>query len=148
MCEMILIYLPAKAVYVGLNREQGAFIMSIYGAVQAFSQIFVGILADFIHIPTSYILMFSLVSMSAIAVAFIYCLICIVPLVCILVCHWQGWVLKTKIKLFIMFVINCFYSLFNISNPLFLRFLSVFFLLKLNTSIFSRNPYGYLRLGW
>lgn len=71
--EIVLIYLPAKAVDVGLNREQGALIMSIYGAVFAFSQIVVGILADLIHIPTSYLLMFSLLGMSVIAVAFVLC---------------------------------------------------------------------------
>ncbi|CAE1277810.1 SLC16A9 [Acanthosepion pharaonis] len=70
--ETVLLYLPAKAVNVGLSIEQGALIMSIYGAMFAFSQFIVGILADFIHIPTSYILMFSMLVMSATTVAFTF----------------------------------------------------------------------------
>lgn len=69
----ILMYIPAKAVDVGLTREQGALIMSIYGAVLAFSPIVVGILADIIHIPTSCLLMFSLFGMSATSAAIIFC---------------------------------------------------------------------------
>lgn len=70
--ETVLLYLPAKAVNVGLSIEQGALIMSIYGAMFAFSQFIVGILADFIHVPTSYILMSSMLVMSATAVAFTF----------------------------------------------------------------------------
>lgn len=70
--ETVLLYLPAKAVNVGLSIEQGALIMSIYGAMFAFSQFIVGILADFIHVPTSYILTFSMLVMSATTVAFTF----------------------------------------------------------------------------
>lgn len=73
VAETVLLYLLAKAVNVGLSIEQGALIMSIYGAVTTFSQLIVGILADFIHIPISYILMSSLFVMSATAVAFTFC---------------------------------------------------------------------------
>ncbi|CAE1279461.1 unnamed protein product [Acanthosepion pharaonis] len=71
--ECVMTYLPAKAVDTGLTREQGALMMSIYGAVIAFSQIVAGILADLLHIPTSYLLMASLFGMSAFSLSFTFC---------------------------------------------------------------------------
>ncbi|CAE1331453.1 unnamed protein product [Acanthosepion pharaonis] len=71
--ECVILYLPAKAVNVGLTREQGALTMSIYGAVFMLSQIVVGILADLIHIPQSYLLMSSLLGMAATSFAFTFC---------------------------------------------------------------------------
>lgn len=71
--KMVPVYLPAKAVDVGLTREQGALIMSIYGGVLAISQFTFGMLADLLHIPTSYILMTSLLVTSAVSVGFTFC---------------------------------------------------------------------------
>lgn len=73
VCEVVLLYLPIKVDDVGLNRKEAALLMSIYGAVFAVSQIVVGILADLIHIPTTYILMFSTLAMSLISVAITFC---------------------------------------------------------------------------
>ena len=47
--------------------------MSIYGVVTAFSQIVVGIFADLLHIPISYLLTFSLLGMSVISAAIPFC---------------------------------------------------------------------------
>lgn len=71
--ECVKIYLPPKVVDTGLTRQQGALIMSIYGAVMAVSQIVVGIMADLLHIPTSYLLMASLFGMSAFSLVFTFC---------------------------------------------------------------------------
>ena len=71
--QIVLIYLPAKVVSVGLSREQGALIMSIFAAVAAFSQILVGIFADLLHIPISYLLTFSLVVMSVTSATVAFC---------------------------------------------------------------------------
>ncbi|CAE1283122.1 unnamed protein product [Acanthosepion pharaonis] len=71
--ECVKIYLAPKVVDTGLTREQGALIMSIYGAVMALSQIVVGIMADLFHIPTSYLLMSSLLGMSAFSLVFTFC---------------------------------------------------------------------------
>lgn len=73
MCEVVLLYLPVKVDDVGLNRKEAALVMSIYGGVFAVSQIIVGILADFIRVPTTYILMFSAFSMSLISIAITFC---------------------------------------------------------------------------
>lgn len=70
---MILIYLPMKTVNSGLDREQGALVIAIYGAVHALSQMIVGVLSDLLHIPTSYLLMFSLFGMSVTSIGFIFC---------------------------------------------------------------------------
>lgn len=70
---MVMIYVPAKMMNVGLKLEQGTLIMSLYGLVFAFSKISAGILADVFHIPTSYLLMFSLFGLSASSFAFIFC---------------------------------------------------------------------------
>lgn len=73
MAGTTVIYLPAKCEDVGLNREQGALIISIQGAVIIFSQIVIGLLVDLLHIPKSYLLMSSLLGMSVATVAITFC---------------------------------------------------------------------------
>lgn len=71
--DSMLIYLPAYAESIGLSREEGAMLMSIYGIVATLSQILAGFLVDVVHIPISYLLFTTLFGMSLGTLAIPFC---------------------------------------------------------------------------
>ena len=71
--EVISIFLPANVVDVGLSREEGALIMSINGVMFAVSQLLVGVVADLLHVPISYILTLSLLVLTVTSVSIPFC---------------------------------------------------------------------------
>ncbi|CAE1331450.1 unnamed protein product [Acanthosepion pharaonis] len=70
---MVTVYTPDMIDYIGMRRGHGALIIYIYCGVLGISQVIFGMLADLLHIPTSYILMASLLVSSAVCVAFTFC---------------------------------------------------------------------------
>lgn len=71
--ESYVIFIPANVVDIGLSSEEGALIMSVYGIFAALSQLGVGMVADLLHVPISYILTFSMTSLIIISIAIPFC---------------------------------------------------------------------------
>lgn len=71
--EVVPVFLPANVVHRGLTREEGALLMSIYGVMFAASQLVVGMIADLLHVPISYILAVSMVALTLTSVAIPFC---------------------------------------------------------------------------
>lgn len=71
--EVVPVFLPANVVHRGLTREEGALLMSIYGVMFAASQLVVGMIADLLHVPISYILAVSMMALTITSVAIPFC---------------------------------------------------------------------------
>lgn len=71
--EVVPVFLPANVVHRGLTREEGALLMSIYGVMFAASQLVVGMIADLLHVPISYILAVSMIALTLTSVAIPFC---------------------------------------------------------------------------
>lgn len=70
---MVTVYTPEMFDYIGMRRGHGTLIIYIYFGVLGISQFTFGMLVDLLHIPTSYILMASLLVSSAVCVVFTFC---------------------------------------------------------------------------